>query len=130
MRVQDLDKLADTRTWGRVTFVHEDFEFVNNCAYFDYQRQRVFLRGRKTPVRRHRRSGGQLNRKIRPTRRIEIKASKCPSCGGRNLVNIPKGQRIEGVNVKVKRAFDLVITPGGEAKDHRMQGNCTSMFNL
>ena len=44
MRVQDLDKLADTRTWGKVAFVHDDFEFVNNCAYFDYQRQRVFVR--------------------------------------------------------------------------------------
>jgi predicted RecB family nuclease len=113
MRVEALDKLADTRTWGKVAFVHEDFEFVNNCAYFDYQRQRVFLRGRKTPGHRRRRSGVQQNRKIRPTRRVEIKASKCPACGGRDLVAIPKGQRIEGVNVKVKRAFDLVITPGG-----------------
>jgi predicted RecB family nuclease len=113
MGVQELDKLADTRTWGKVTFVHADFEFVNKCAYFDYQRQRVFLRSGKATRRRHRRSELHLNRRIRPTRRIEITASKCPACGGRSLVTIPKGQKIEGVNVKVKRAFDLVITPGG-----------------
>ena len=54
-----------------------------------------------------------LNRRIRPTRRIEIKASKCPTCGGRSLAIVPKGQRVEGVSGNVKRAFDLVITPGG-----------------
>jgi hypothetical protein len=113
MRVQDLDKLADTRTWGKVKFVHADFKFVNDCAYFDYQRQRVFLRDRKTRRRHHRRSGVHLNRRIRPTRRIDINASKCPACGGRSLVTIPKGQRVEGVRVNVKRAFDLVITPSG-----------------
>jgi hypothetical protein len=113
MRVQDLDKLADTRTWGKVKFVHADFEFANNCAYFDCQRQRVFLRERKTRRRQHRRSGVHLNRKIRPTGRIEITASKCPACGGRSLAIIPRGRRVEGVSVKVKRAFDLVITPGG-----------------
>jgi hypothetical protein len=113
MRVQDLDKLADTRNWGKVKFVHADLEFVNSCAYFDYQRQRVFLRDRKKRRSHHRRSGVHLNRKIRPTQRIEIKASKCPACGGRGLVIIQKGHRIEGVSVNVKRAFDLVITPGG-----------------
>jgi hypothetical protein len=109
-----LDKLADTRTWGKVKFVHADFEFVNKCAYFDYQRQRVFLRDGKRRRRQHRKgSGAHLNPKIRPTRRIEIKASKCPACGGRSLVVVPKGQRVEGVTGNVKRAFDLVITPGG-----------------
>uniref|UniRef100_Q01TS6 Transposase IS66 n=1 Tax=Solibacter usitatus (strain Ellin6076) TaxID=234267 RepID=Q01TS6_SOLUE len=113
MRVQDLDKLANNRTWGKIAFVHDDFEYVNNCAYFDYQRQRVFFRADKKRRRRIRKPGVHLNRRIRPTKRIEIKASKCPFCGGRNLVSIPKGQRAKGVNVRVKRAFDLVITPGG-----------------
>jgi predicted RecB family nuclease len=113
MRVQDLDKLADTRTWGKVAFVHSDFEYVNNCAYFDYQRERVFLRGRKRQRPSHPRHGVNVNRRIRPTRRVEITASKCPCCGDRNLIVIPKGQRVEGVNVRVKRALDLVITAGG-----------------
>lgn len=115
MRVQDLDRLADTRTWGRVAFVHADFEYVNNCAYFDYQRQRIFLRARKKRSRGHRRPRvhEHLNSRIRPSRRIEIHASTCPACGCRKLVIIPKGQRVEGVNVKVKRAFDLIVTPGG-----------------
>ena len=112
MRVQELDKLADTRTWGKVAFVHDDFEFVNNCAYFDYQRLRVFLRSGGRRRRRSPRSGVHLNRRIRPTRRIEIRSSKCPRCGGKKLVNIPKGQRVEGVNVRVKRALDLVVTAG------------------
>jgi rRNA maturation endonuclease Nob1 len=113
VRVQDLDKLANNRVWGKVAFVHDDFEYVNNCAYFDYQRQRVFLRVGKTRRSRIPKPGVHLNRRIRPTKRIEIKATKCPSCGDSNLVCIPKGQRAKSVSVKVKRAFDLVITPGG-----------------
>jgi predicted RecB family nuclease len=113
MRVQELDKLADTRTWGKVAFVHDDFEFVNNCAYFDYQRQRVFLRSGGRRRRRSPRPGVHLNRRIRPARCVEIRSSKCPQCGCKKLVTIPKGQRVEGVNVKVKRALDLVVTPGG-----------------
>jgi hypothetical protein len=35
--IEDLDKLAYSRQWGRVKFVQKDFEFVNDCAYFDYQ---------------------------------------------------------------------------------------------
>ena len=74
----------------------------------------MFLRDGKRRRRQHRKgSGAHLNPKIRPTRRIEIKASKCPACGGRSLVVVPKGQRVEGVTGNVKRAFDLVITPGG-----------------
>jgi len=113
MRVQDLDKLVDTRTWGRVAFVHDDFEFVNNCAYFDYQRQRVFVRSSKILRRHQRRAAMRQNRRIRPTKRIEVTASKCPVCGSRHLVIIAKGQRFEGVRANVKRSFDLVITSGG-----------------
>jgi predicted RecB family nuclease len=111
--VQDLDKLANTRRWGRGNFVHTDFEFVNNCAYFDYQRQRVFVRTSRTLRRRSRRSGLHQNRRVRTGRLVQITASKCPACGDTNLVQVPKGERLMGVTARLKRAFDLVITTGG-----------------
>ena len=30
--------------WGRNTFAFPEFEFVNNCAYFDYQHEKIFWR--------------------------------------------------------------------------------------
>ena len=49
---QELDKLANARKWGQINFVHPDYEFINDCAYFDYQRQRVFVRTSKDSARR------------------------------------------------------------------------------
>jgi predicted RecB family nuclease len=112
-QVQDLDKLAYSPKWGPANFVHPDFEFVNKCAYFDYQRQRVFIRTSRTLKRYRRTPGLHQNRGIQASRRVEITASRCPACGDTDLVKVPKGERIKGVNTRVKRAFDIVITPGG-----------------
>jgi len=75
-RVQDLDKLANTERFGHINFAHPEFEFINNCAYFDYQRQRVFVRTNKTLKKHLRRPYLWRNRRIRASRRIEITASK------------------------------------------------------
>lgn len=112
-QVQDLDKLAYSQKWGPANFVHPDFQFVNKSAYFDYQRQRVFIHSSRI-LKRHRRTPGlHRNRGIRANRRVEITASRCPACGDTNLLKVSKRERIKGVNTRVKRAFDLVITPGG-----------------
>ena len=50
--VRDLDRASYTVRWQ--TFVNADLAFVNKHAYFDYQRQRVFLRASKTLRQRHR----------------------------------------------------------------------------
>ena len=36
--------------FGKVEFCLPDLEFVNRCAYFDYQRDRVYVLGRKIPA--------------------------------------------------------------------------------
>jgi predicted RecB family nuclease len=110
-RVRDLDKLANTERFGHINFAHSEFEFVNNCAYFDYQRQRVFVRTSKLLKKQLRRPYLWRNRRIRASRRIEITASKCPVCGSDNLTKLPSPPK--GKRITLKRAFDLVITPGG-----------------
>jgi predicted RecB family nuclease len=111
--VTELDKLAQTVTWSK--FVHADFDFVNKCAYFDYQRSRVFVRTSAT-LRRHVRNAPRRriwkNRKLRATHRIEITASKCPLCQSKGLLAIPVKERPKGVRTRRKRAYDIVITPG------------------
>ncbi len=111
--VQDLDKAGNERKWGRVRFFHSDFEFVNDCAYFDYQRQRVFVRTSKTLKRNRRTSGTQINRKLRVNRRVEITSSKCPACEGAEIIRWERGRRGANKTPRIKRAFDLVFTSGG-----------------
>lgn len=42
--VQDIVSETDRVEWGTPKFIHPDFKYINKCAYFDYQRERVFIR--------------------------------------------------------------------------------------
>jgi predicted RecB family nuclease len=111
--VQDLDRAGNERKWGKVRFFHPDFEYVNDCAYFDYQRQRVFVRASKILKRNRKRPGRQVNRKLRVSRRVQITSSKCPACRGGEIIRWEHGRCVTNQTPKCKRAFDLVFTGGG-----------------
>jgi predicted RecB family nuclease len=71
-------------TYGRATFSLSDLERASECAYFDYQRQRVYVRTNKRFK--------QINRRCKkprvpftPNKRIVIECSICPACGGTKL---------------------------------------------
>jgi Transposase IS66 family/RNase_H superfamily len=110
--VDQLDKLARTATWGQ--FAHDDFDFVNKRAYFDYQRRHVFARtkalrrGRDNKTRRRR----WQNRDLRVTHRVEITATRCSSCKSKHIIPLDPKRRPKALQTRRKRAFDLVITPG------------------
>lgn len=129
--VHELDKLASTARWRENKFVYPDFKFVNECAYFDYQRQRVFVRTSKSLRKQRRKPGLQRNRSLRAGR-VVVTADKCSTCGDGNLVKI---HPIDGRSLKNKRAFDLVLSAGTikrrviecEAATYRCSscGNCS-----
>jgi predicted RecB family nuclease len=110
--VQDLDRLGNERKWGKVRFFHPDFEYVNECAYFDYQRQRVFVRTSRTLRKNRKKPGTHHNRKLRVSRRVQITSSRCPACGGTEIIRWEHGRRVTTQAPRVKRAFDLVFTGG------------------
>ena len=39
------DALPYYQKWSRIRFACPDLDFINKCSYFDYQRQRVHIRG-------------------------------------------------------------------------------------
>ncbi len=43
----DLKYESGHSKWGRIDFVSEDLEHINKCAYFDYQREKIFVRTNK-----------------------------------------------------------------------------------
>ena len=72
-------------------FALPDFDHVNHCAYFDYQREKVFLRTSKA-VRR-----ACLNRrkrrkrpKLPANREVEIRGDACPFCKGTRITRLPR----------------------------------------
>lgn len=115
--------------WCRVKFAVQNLDLVNRCAWFNYQREKVYLRTSKA-VREacgHHRKRSK-RKKLRMTRKVEIKSHTCPRC---------KGKRITRLSDKIhsKFAYDLKFTPGGirrqvircDAASHQCE-DCNLLF--
>jgi predicted RecB family nuclease len=101
----DIARSSSRREFCQAKFALQDFDYVNQCAYFDYQREKVFLRTSKVVKRAcvmHRKKWTGL----RATREVESSDDACPNCGGMRLARLP--QRTRG-----KVAYDLELTRGG-----------------
>jgi predicted RecB family nuclease len=77
---------SSRREWCRAKFAMEDLDHVNSCAYFDYQREKVYLRTSKA-VRcaflKHRKRRKAPNLPV--NREVEITSDTCPFCKGRRV---------------------------------------------
>jgi predicted RecB family nuclease len=91
----------------KVEFAIPDFAFANDRAYFDYQRDRVYLRTNRA-LRQSRakqlRKRGKKN--LRPNRRVMLAAQKCPRCGGHDLDRTADGRL-------ARLAYDLRVGRSG-----------------
>ena len=112
VRVQDIDRLSHDRKWGRVNFIHPDFKYINECGYFDYQRERVYVRtSRALKKKRRREKFGR--QKLRVTKHTRITSSRCPACGGHEITTEVNRNEVSCPVPRVKMAYDLVLTSGG-----------------
>jgi predicted RecB family nuclease len=98
---------SSRREWCRVKFALEDFDHVNRCAWFDYQREKVFLRTSKAVRKaclRHRKR--RKRAKLPVNKEVEIRSSTCPRCKGKRLTRLYE-------EMHYKLAYDLKFTAGG-----------------
>ena len=104
---EDVSVPSSRREWGRIKFVVQELDQVNRCAWFDYQREKVFLRTSK-PVRRAclRRRKRKKRSKLPVNREVEIQVGTCPRCNGENITPL-------GGVTHSKLAYDLKFTAGG-----------------
>jgi predicted RecB family nuclease len=65
--------------YGRATFALKDLEQVSNCAYFDYQRERVFARTDKKVAKLVKRAKRKPPAR-KPNQVIELTCEKCVLC--------------------------------------------------
>jgi predicted RecB family nuclease len=96
---------TDFRKWGHTTFLLQEFDHVNKCAYFDYQREKVVARETKQRAKSPRGRGMKV-RQPKANKRIEIRSNRCPGCKGRHLIRCDKAKH-------TKLAFDLKVSEGG-----------------
>jgi predicted RecB family nuclease len=86
-------------------FSSADYKYINNCAYFHYQRDRVLFRASEILKRVHGKKRPRSQR-VRPNRRVEVRSVKCPHCKGRNI------RRAKAIR-HAKLEYDLRVTQGG-----------------
>jgi predicted RecB family nuclease len=70
----------------KAEFLCPEFEVANKCAYFDYQRDRVFARTQRLPRRSCRRLTKRSERRISYATEISEIPGRCPACGSRKLL--------------------------------------------
>ncbi len=111
--VQDVDKLTQNRKWGRVAYYHAEYDYINNCAYFNYQRDRVYIRSSRTLRKSMARLAKKRNGRLRINRCLQILVSTCPFCHSNEIATALFGEVLRYRRPRVKRAFDLVFTSSG-----------------
>lgn len=84
-------------TFGKQEFVFSDLEYINSCAYFDYQREKVFVRTSKYFKKINKRKNKKSVSK--PNKCVEIYCKKCPKCGS-SLIKQQKGFSKPVIDVK------------------------------
>jgi predicted RecB family nuclease len=104
-RAEDIPASTIRREFGQGHFAFPELEYVNQCAYFEYQREKVFLRTNKTLRRVHVHKRRRRTRKLKISRRIVIRSLRCPLCQGKTI-------RRDVDKMHVKLAYDLRITDG------------------
>ena len=94
-------------SFGEKKFALQDLEYVNKCAYFDYQREKVLFRTHPHLKPRPKTSHRLDPKKLRPNKTVLIQARCCPNCGSK---------RIETTKLVSYFILDLKFTTAGVRK--------------
>jgi Transposase IS66 family/RNase_H superfamily len=70
----------------KAEFSCPEFEVVNKCAYFDYQRDRVFARTRRAPRSLSVRCTPKTKRRLSLATTVAETRKRCTACGSRNII--------------------------------------------
>jgi hypothetical protein len=80
--------------FGKISFVFPELDVVNNCAYVDYQREKVYVRTNKTLKGIQKVKRRERRKTTRPHTQIELIVRRCPYCGSKKLKHGRKVSRI------------------------------------
>ena len=104
-RVEELEMATSRPEWERATFSIPDLEFINDRAYFDYQRDRVYIRTSKTLKKNQKGKSSTGITIVKPTHTVEVFTEECPFCHSKNLLTT-SDKRLHRIS------YDLVFSSG------------------
>ena len=93
--------------WGRITFFYPEFDSINKSSYFDYQRERVFVRTNKKLRKVIKKEADKKHFPI--DKKTELTALRCPKCKSYGLLKNTDKQ-------KAKSILDLKFSKHGVKK--------------
>jgi hypothetical protein len=111
--VEEIERWDNNRQWGTACFAQPEFEQINRRAYFDYQRERVYVRTSTALRKCTRKRKKNKRQKHRVTRRIAVTSKRCPGCKSTSLTTEFDRKGAGCSSPKAKRAYDLILTPAG-----------------
>ena len=102
----DALKAKSINKWGTIDFVIKDMKRINDCAYFDYQREKVYIRTDKRLKKANNRRTKRLYHRV--NKEVVIKVpKKCPFCRARLYKNESFSRTV----------FDLKFTGSGVRRE-------------
>ena len=93
--------------FGKAQFCLPDLEVINRCAYFDYLRDRVYVRAKNRPGAAKSSSKRKRPSPIKVNKRLEILYKRCPHC---------KSRRLSESRVLSRRVINMKFLLGGGVK--------------
>lgn len=127
VQVESLIKSSWPFSYGKKEFAFPELAHITKCAYWDYQRDRIYVRTNKRIKAIAKKSARKaklivpINKVISPTR-----LSQCPNCGSTRFFMNGRHERT---------IYDLRFTSGGmkrwvikQVVDHHKCGDCGSTF--
>lgn len=98
-------KAVSPRKFGKVDFVSSDLNYINQCAYFDYQRNKVFVRTNKTLRKIKSIQKRRRNRSHRVNEKNDLTTPpRCPAC---------QCKKVYRHQYYFKKVFDLKFSNSG-----------------
>lgn len=92
--IEDI-KVANPYKFGPVDFCLPEFDYINRCAYFDYQKNRISLSGVSHQRRLRARRSQQARRTCRISKTVLIApGSRCAACGNDSLYKHGKYKKL------------------------------------
>ena len=113
--------------WGITDYITKEFEEINTRAYFDYQRDHIFLRTERKvykAIRKQIRNSGSYNK---PDKKINLFPEKCPRCKNkRYLIKLRVANKLQVDLVFMKQGMrkQAILYTGGLLKCT----NCNKMI--
>jgi hypothetical protein len=83
-----LPKAERRAVFGNKAFALSEFKRINQCAYFDYQRDTIAARPGVGPRRPTRFSVQKLTGKLHLSKTAYIAATRCPTCRSKNIRSV------------------------------------------